>query len=311
MQDGLVSIIMPVYNREQYVAAAIESVLQQTYKKYELIIVDDGSTDSSLQVIRSFQKYFPDDRLIIISQQNRGPSYAKNVGIEAGHGQYIAFLDSDDFWHEEKLAKQLPLFNTDREVAFTYTGYYTIDENGSVLQECLPDSRFSGNIYDKLWKYKSNISGGTIIAEREKLLAVGLFDSELKGAENQDLRLRLSKLGEVFFVETPLYYYRRHRHSLTADQPDMRYYRGLLLEKHFGKQPVKNRLYRTAQAKLLYEDGMVEFSCKRYSAAFNCFMKSITFDPLYFRSYSQLARCCMGKNINEWLAKCKKCIGNG
>ena len=95
--DGLVSIIMPVYNRENYLPAALESILKQTYPNYELIAVDDGSIDSSCAILKSFADQF-DGRLTIIRQENKGPSYARNRGIQAARGEYIAFLDSDDFY---------------------------------------------------------------------------------------------------------------------------------------------------------------------------------------------------------------------
>ncbi len=302
VESGLVTIVLPVYNREKYVSRAIESVLRQTYKKYELIVVDDGSTDSSLQIVQGFQNSFADGQLVIISQKNMGPSYAKNAAIQASQGQYIAFLDSDDFWHEEKLSKQLPLFDTEKEVAFTYTGYCLIDENDTIFEVCLPDPIFYGDIYEKLWKYPNNISGGTIIVEKNKLLSAGLFDPLLKGSENLDLRLRLSQLGHVFFLSDVLYFYRKHSDSLTSDHTGMHHYRTLLLHKHFGKQPVKTRLYRIVQAKYLYEDGMLEFSEKKYLSASGFFIKSIACNPLSSKSYFQLARCCMGKSINRFLS---------
>lgn len=126
MQSELVSVIMPAYNSEKYVVDSIHSVLVQTYEIWELIVVDDGSTDDTKVVVQQFS----DDRIVYVYQQNAGVAVARNNGISRARGRYIAFLDSDDLWLPNKLSKQLA-FMRENNYAFTYTWYqqFYSDEN--------------------------------------------------------------------------------------------------------------------------------------------------------------------------------------
>lgn len=131
MYEVLISVIMPVYNVEKYVAESIKSVLNQSYKNLELIIVDDGGTDKSLDICRSFD----DDRIRIISQENRGLAGARNTGIAAAKGDYIALLDSDDLWHKDKLSLHKIHFDSNARIGISYSGSRFIDENSQALKQ--------------------------------------------------------------------------------------------------------------------------------------------------------------------------------
>lgn len=123
----MISIIMPVYNAEKYIKDAVQSVINQTYKKWELIIIDDCSNDKSLEIIKNFKK--KDKRIKIIKlKQNRGASIARNKGIEISIGNYIAFLDSDDIWNKNKLKLQLN-FMKKNNISFCYTHYNIFKSN--------------------------------------------------------------------------------------------------------------------------------------------------------------------------------------
>lgn len=130
----LVSVIIPVYNVEAYIASAIESVLAQTYDNFELIIVDDGCSnnlngDRSIEICQQFQ----DSRIKIISQENRGLAGARNTGIRNAQGDYLAFLDGDDVWMPEKLAKHLQHLNSNSEVGVSFSRSAFIDSTGKLL----------------------------------------------------------------------------------------------------------------------------------------------------------------------------------
>ena len=132
----LVSIITPLYNSSDFVGNTIKSVLAQTYQNWELIIIDDASTDGSAKIAESFAT--KDKRIKLIKlDSNKGPAAARNRGIKEASGRYIAFLDSDDLWHEEKLYKQLK-FMKKNHYAFTYTGFEKINEEGKVIGTIFP-----------------------------------------------------------------------------------------------------------------------------------------------------------------------------
>ncbi|WP_260448694.1 glycosyltransferase family 2 protein [Listeria grandensis] len=129
-KDDLVSVIMPCYNAEVHLQEAINSVLQQTYADWELIIIDDGSNDGSREIIDKNVRR--DDRIsAMASLGNEGAAMARNRGLEAARGQYIAFLDSDDFWDRGKLSMQVS-YMAERSVGFTFTAYQSVDESGNM-----------------------------------------------------------------------------------------------------------------------------------------------------------------------------------
>ena len=126
--SGLVSIITPMYNSERFIEPTIKSVQHQTYQNWEMIIVDDASTDGSYEIIKSFS--IKDERIRVIKLDfQQGPAVARNKGIKKASGRYIAFLDSDDLWMPEKLKKQLE-FMDNHKAPFSFTAYQKIEENG-------------------------------------------------------------------------------------------------------------------------------------------------------------------------------------
>lgn len=133
IEEELCSVIMPAYNCEKYIAEAIESVLNQNYTNWELIIINDCSTDNTEQIIKSYQQ--KDRRIKLINlTQNRGVANARNIGIRNAEGKYIAFLDADDIWQKEKLYKQIQLLES-INADITYTAYMMIDDTGKKIKE--------------------------------------------------------------------------------------------------------------------------------------------------------------------------------
>lgn len=129
MQKGLVSIIMPMHNSAMFVEDAILSVLSQTYKDWELLVVDDSSTDNSTDIVKAYQRKNGNIRLLINDNHTGIPSAPRNFGIKHANGQYIAFLDSDDCWLPDKLEKQIKQFDSDK-IAIVFSDYEKIDEEG-------------------------------------------------------------------------------------------------------------------------------------------------------------------------------------
>lgn len=163
-QKNLVSIITPVYNAQNFIEDTIESVIKQTYQDWELILVNDCSQDQTLSIIENLAQ--ADSRIKIISlASNQGAAVARNTGLDASQGQYVAFIDSDDAWHPEKLAKQLEFMN-DHGHAFSYTAFALVDEEGQVIKEKV-DVPASLN-YHQLLK-NTAIACSTVIIDRKKI----------------------------------------------------------------------------------------------------------------------------------------------
>ncbi len=164
MREDLVSIITPVYNAEKFINTTIESVIKQTYKNWEMLLIDDCSTDSSAEIIKELAKN--DSRIRYIKlDKNSGAAVTRNIGLEKAKGRYVAFLDSDDLWKEEKLQKQLDLIK-EKNIAFCFTSYRYIIEDGSPTNKV---ARAPEKInYNGLLK-NTIIGCSTVLVDKEKL----------------------------------------------------------------------------------------------------------------------------------------------
>jgi glycosyltransferase involved in cell wall biosynthesis len=190
-----VSVIIPTYNRAYLVKRAIDSVTKQTFQDIEIIIVDDASTDNTENIIKTLN----DKRILYIKHKERkGASAARNTGIENAQGEYIAFLDSDDEWLPQKLAKQLKVFNnSSRNLGLVYTACMEI-EDSKQKRTIIPRCR--GNVIENL--LVSNCVGYivTALVRKECFNETGLFDEQLSCSEDWDMWIRIAQYYEVDFV---------------------------------------------------------------------------------------------------------------
>lgn len=196
----LVSIILPTYNRAELIMRAVESVLTQTFEDFELIIVDDASTDNTLKLLQNLE----DDRIRIFPNQiNTGASLARNIGIKEARGSFIAFQDSDDVWVASKLKDQIDCFKKHPNAGIVYSSYKKITPSQSFLVPGPWVKKHEGNLKKEL-SYGNFIGLPTMIVKKECLSAVGVFDESLKSLEDWDLLLRLSTLYSFAYIDTPL-----------------------------------------------------------------------------------------------------------
>jgi glycosyltransferase involved in cell wall biosynthesis len=235
MDDGLVSVIVPTYNRAYCICRAIESVLGQTYPNVEVLVVDDGSTDDTAALIKS--SYAGDARVHYLYQPNAGVSAARNTGIRAARGRYVAFLDSDDQWKPWKLEVQLACFRSFPEVGMVWTNFEAINAAGEVVESRyltrmyeayrffpsfeglfreshalsdVVDSTsgldaaarvYVGNIYTSMLR-GNLVHTSTVVLRRERIAKVKEFNESLVlSGEDYDFHFRTSKWGDVCFVD--------------------------------------------------------------------------------------------------------------
>ncbi|SCY09018.1 Predicted glycosyltransferases [Lachnospiraceae bacterium XBB2008] len=201
MGEDLVSVVIPTYNREKELCNSVKSVLEQTYSNLEIIIVDDGSTDNTEQFVAGIQ----DERVRYIKlEHNCGCSVARNIGIQNARGQYIAFQDSDDIWHMDKLEKQLD-FMKNRGYDFTFSQYVIKNSDNEIVPR-------DTNINDKLFEFgffeielmNNKIGTPTMLIRRDLIDKVGGFDESIVTLEDWDFAIRLCKNGNVGYVSEPL-----------------------------------------------------------------------------------------------------------
>ncbi|SES35672.1 glycosyltransferase family 2 protein [Salisediminibacterium halotolerans] len=213
--DPRVSIITPAYNAERNIAETIASVQTQTYSDWEIIIVDDQSTDKTVAVIKEMQQKDSRIRLEIL-ETNSGPAVARNKAISLARGRYIAFLDSDDQWLPEKLTKQLQ-FMAERDAAFSYTDYYLLNDDQTLSEN--PEKLLDKIDYSKL--LKSNVIGClTVLIDTEK---TGPFEMvDIRTRQDYTLWLELMKRGfPAHLLDEPLALYRVGTESISSDKIKM------------------------------------------------------------------------------------------
>lgn len=213
MQPGPhVSVILPVYNREHFVAACIESILSQTYRDFEIVIVDDGSTDGTGAVLREYAAADP-QRIRLLQTPNRGPYAARNTAIAAVRGQKLVFADSDDRLHPEKLARQVALLDQNPQLVLAYTHYAFRDESGrrhTPRGKAMPNLR--GDIsLEIIRRFGGNIPWPTAMVTASAALAAGPFDTTFRVGMDREWGMRLAQIGPFDLIPEPLYEYTLHR----------------------------------------------------------------------------------------------------
>lgn len=207
-----VSVIIPTHNRAQLIGQALQSVLEQTYADYEIIVIDDGSTDNTRQVVQSFS-----GPIHYVYQNNRGASAARNQGIELAHGKYIAFLDSDDWCLPQRLEKQANYLDEHLQTGAVYSWYIEVNEHDNRLYLRRPD--LSGAVYKQfLSRYMVGLMyPSTVMVRREVLTHVGVFDEQMPPAEDSDLWCRIARFYDVGLIREPLSNIRRHSENTRVE----------------------------------------------------------------------------------------------
>lgn len=207
-----VSVIIPTYNRRDYVQEAIDSVLAQTYTDYEVIVVDDGSTDHTGEVLQA--RY--GEGIRYKWQKNQGESQARNEGLSLSQGEYVAFLDSDDLWLPHKLARQLSELTLHPDVDMVFSQAWMIDEQGCRVQNMAPlGSSLSpaDYRYDALCVQNGIVGPSTVIIRRRLLDEVGGFNTAIRFGEDWDLWIRVAAASCIHFIPEVLACIRRHQGS--------------------------------------------------------------------------------------------------
>ena len=292
-RQPLVSVIIPTYNREKILPRALNSVIEQTYNNWEIIVVDDRSTDNTKKVV---QEYIKNDKRIkyVTNTYKQGSGGARNKGIENSKGEYIAFLDSDDFWEKDKLEIQLKEMikaqNSFSCTSVKYINYpYSLRSKGK--QE-------SGNVFDRLLLTNFMMISAVII-KREVLDKVGFFDESMFTSQDWDLWLRTAKIFELLFINIPLGTYVRENEfiddttlELKGELPD----RGRDLARIYKKIKKIYKLNRE-QTTIIRRHTASYYFNKGYGVRKNKKIKALVcylvamfyyYDPIYLKAIKKL-----------------------
>ncbi len=245
IKNPLVSVIIPTYNRGWIVKEAIESVLVQDFADFELIVVDDGSTDNTSEILGEFES-----DIRVIRQSNSGVSAARNRGIQASVGRWIAFLDSDDLWLPKKLSRQVDFFNSHEDAKICQTEEQWI-RNGMRVNPKVRHHKFSGLIFERSLEL-CLVSPSAVMIRKDLFNEVGLFDESLPACEDYDLWLRVSCRFPVYLIDTPLIIKRGGHDDQLSRAPGLDKYRIQSLHNIIKSNLLSNG-QRTAAAKMLKE----------------------------------------------------------
>ena len=274
-----VSVIIPTYNYARFIEQAIESVLAQTHPNIEIIVVDDGSTDHTEEVLAKFG-----DKIKSIKQQNKGVGAARNNGVKVSDGAFVAFLDADDIWLPNKIERQLQVFQNDEEVGLVSVGMREFDKEGKTISLYLDGK--NGWCAEKLLVLSPmNVSGSAITLRRNAFERVGGFDEmkELHPSEDWEFCYRVAREFKFHFIPELLVDYRNHGNNGHLNVP--RTERAMLLayKKIFkDNSPQVQKLKRTAYGNLHKVLAGSYFHSKDYASFAKNSFKSLYHKPKIF-----------------------------
>ena len=212
-----VSVVLPTFNRLQFLEPAIESVYAQTFSDWELIIADDGSDLETRQYLQSLANH---SRVTVVCLPHTGrPSVVRNAALMRATGEYVAFLDSDDLWAARKLERQIETLRARVECRWCYTAFLQVDRCGNPLPEettrrWVPHE---GDIFEQVVTTRASIRTPSVVATRQLIAQAGGFDEAMLSGEDYDLWLRLALYSEAAVIDEPLVYVRRHDENHSRD----------------------------------------------------------------------------------------------
>lgn len=260
---------MPAYNAAKTIAASIDSVLDQTFINWELIIINDASIDDTASIIKSY--LLKDLRIKLVSlARNGGLPNARNKGIEVATGEYLAFLDSDDIWLNDKLTEQVNFHITHSEISISHTNFDMFNAAGIKKR---PFKNIIGRQYKKEGNlipdiYSKNVIGVlTVVVKRNVILALNGFDANLRGAEDQDMWIRIAQSGAQFgYIDKTLALYRLSESAMTSNIGKYKRSYKVLIQKHKAAA-LNYNAYKPALANYYRYFGIVYHYKQQYKLA--------------------------------------------
>ena len=251
-----VSVILPTYNRGWILKEAIDSILAQEFKDFELIVVDDGSADNTGEILDSYEQ-----DIQVLRQSNKGVSAARNRGIDAAEGRLVAFLDSDDLWLPRKLSSQVDFFNSNPAAVINQTEEIWV-RNGVRVNPKTRHHKFSGMIFERSLAL-CLVSPSAVMIKKNLFSEVGVFDENLPACEDYDLWLRISCRYPVDLIETPLIMKRGGHADQLSKAPGLDKYRIQALKKIIASGQLELDSYRAAVRTLQEKCAIFAAGCRK------------------------------------------------
>ena len=306
-KETLVSVVIPVFNDASTVSDALQSVLDQSYSGIEIIAVDDGSTDRSLDVLHDYE-----DRIRILTQQNAGAAAARNLGLRAARGGYLAFLDADDLWLPDKLEKQITYLEKVKDVDLVcglWRYWYPRREQQETLQEAYANAEACDDVGEELdgWIYHKLLLDcfvwtGTVVMRRSLYEKVGAFDSGLRRGQDYDYWLRASRETKIARLPDELALYRMRREPYRPPKGKIIDYESLVIDRAVTRwglaspdgTSISSRAYKERRISLALSFAHAASRAGTWSDAVGGAFRALTFDPLSLAVWLRVARSLVG-----------------
>jgi glycosyltransferase involved in cell wall biosynthesis len=292
----LVSVIIPNYNYANFVCESIDSVLSQTYKNIEIIVVDDGSEDNSKEILKNYG-----NQIKVVFQKNAGVSAARNNGVKESKGDYLAFLDSDDIWLPEKIEKQVEVFQKKTNLGIVHVGVKEIDGEGNAIETKL-DGLSGWHSHELLLFSRSVVLGGGsgFMVSRKVFDEVEGFDLRLLTSADWDLFYRISCHYQIEFVSEVLMKYRIHISNMHGNIARMEREMLLAFEKAFSEKSEKvQKIKRDAYSNLYKVLAGSYFHVGQYMNFARTAVKSIYLKPSNLLYFVLFPKRVVQRNLNQ------------
>lgn len=301
MHHPFFSIVMPVYNGCSVITDALDSIASQTFKDYEVIVIDDGSTDKTVETLEEYCKTrnVSSPRLIC-HDHNRGIACARNTGIKAASADFIAFLDVDDIWHKDKLQGVYSVLSRDHTIDLVcHNEFYRKD--GRIIREMRYNPHVS-NLFDYLLFATNCISTSATVVRKSKLVEVGMFSEQYAMAEDYDLWLKLAKTSRVAFIDKTLGEFRIQPHGITSRLEEFTHYALAVIDSHFSQLVTKDSLLlqmklRRRKASIYFESAVNAYMKEQWPMAIDYCLRCIRFYPFSLKIYAYLLLSYMKQTI--------------
>jgi len=300
----LVSALIPTFNSERTLEEALESVLWQTIGNIEAIVVDDGSSDGTVEIARRFEARHP-RRVICLCQNHAGPYVARNVAAQRARGEYLAFLDSDDAWLPDKIARQVQVMKASADIVLCHTGVVVVDAVGNVVDTGSIDPRYRGRCFAALL-IRNRLATSSVVMRRDVFETLGGFDEAFPARGDWELWTRAARCGPIAAVDEALVRYRMHSRRMSLDTDRMRSYHLAIVEKNahsYGDEPGLPRLIRHARAAAYLGYAWDYLAAGRRREARRDVLLALAHRPVVAAAWKALAATWLSAELVDWIRR--------
>lgn len=299
-----VSVIIPAYNSEKFICESIESVLKQTFKHYEIIIIDDGSNDNTKNKIERFK-----ESINYLYQNNLGPSVARNSGLKVARGQYIAFLDADDIWLPNKLELQVEFLDRNPDIGLVSCDALAFNEQNVLIASMSKERNlYSGWVFERLLR-ENFLNTDNVLIRKQVFKDVGMFNEVLKFCEDYDLWLRIANKYRIGYIDKILTKYRIHTSNRSGqNKKDVIFTHLNLMLKYLKESKISllHKIYIISFA--YYKAGYNLMAIDSKREARNKFIVSIIMNPFLNKAYLYLIGSFLPNILLNKIKKIKRIL---